>query len=837
MQKNGLDDNKTSVAFSTLLASAMERASRTARVERATRWGTRVLWGGGALVGALAWGLEQEAATAGRNAIIVLLSALCVGLGGALKRKSGTRERRLSALTAARRLEKRWARETGLLVAAVDFSEEEARDSLEKKETTSAVLRAATVESAERAFAEIAATLDETELFAVLTETPVDRFRKMGRTRWLCALGVLANGVVWGIARDWEERRSENRPVVRALDGESESATVQLAEDKENAKSKEKKKEGEDASRGEGGENKKVDGAENRAARETLSLESIELMISELAQNAEIAETLKAELENAVDEETPNAALFLQLARELNANLTRPANGLVAQTRRLSAAAERERRQIEASWAKINELDALTKNGEEGEVKGIGRTGKEVGESKGNARRISGKEIAVGGAAARWSELEKNLTSAGGVGDASTLELSRVLRTDSTAERKKILTRAAARVGEWGTMLRREETVARILSESWRFDAASRRRATLIKRAAEENRALLARFAGRGVGGFNASPANDAGLEEAKRRFNELWREIGAANQEGVAIVERLRERLQSETAQDFIEFVRRNAGAWKTLSLGEVEADEAAGRALDEMASQNEARWIKIAEDVENNRFGRAAERLETGVASPDFASESKNEGVLNVEIEYFAEMEDGERAEKLENDGSRSRRRFSALAALLTWGVGEKTFLESETQLPEKESVASLRNAGLTNNEAASQERKENEATSSDEGEEKDVGSAASAETPGKETKTSEINAEEIASWDASLSDDPRNGKNASGEELGSENGATAIGVWGGVETIGAAETTENKAFNAELPSEARRRLEGTDAPEILPEYAEKIRLYRRRISKGNR
>lgn len=836
MQKNGLDDKKRA-AFSTLLASAMERASRAARVERATRWGTRVLWGGGVIVGALALGVEQDASTAGENAVIVLLSALCVGIWGALKGKSGTRERRLTALTAARRLEKRWAREAGLFVAAVDFSEEEALDSLKKKETTSAVLRAATIESAERAYAEIASTLDEAELFAVLTETPVDRFRKMRKTRLLCALGILANVAVWGIAKNWEERRGENRPVVCALVGEKAQTSVEMEGNEKNKKDKEETEEEKVAHNSEGKENNKVDGAEKSAESAALTLESIELLISELAQNAEIAETLKAELESAVDEETPNAALFLQLARELNANLTRPANGLVAQTRRLSAAAERERRQVEARWAGIGELGALAKNGEESEVEEIGGTEKEVGESGGKARRISGKEIAVGGAATRWSELEKNLTSAGGVGDAATLELSRVLRSDSTAERKEILTRAAARVGEWGTTLRREETAARILSESWRFDATSRRRATLIKRAAEENRALLARFAGRFGGDFNASPENNDAMEAAKRRFDALWSETRATEEEGVAIVERLRERLQSESAQDFIDFVRRNAGAWKALSLGDVEADEAAGRALDEMASQNKTRWMKIAEEVENNRFGRAAERLEKTAAEQVWAKGAKDEGVLNVEIENDVAMENGKKAEEGGNEDARQNRRFSALATLLTWGVGEKRTFESEAEAPEKERVASSKNADLTKNETASQERNENEATPSSESKENDGGSVARSETTEKKTESSEINADQIASWDASFSDDRGNDKNAFGEELGSENGATAIGAAGGDEIVGLAEITENKAFNAELPPEARRRLEGTDAPEILPEYAEKIRLYRRRIAKEKR
>ena len=91
-----------------------------------------------------------------------------------------------------------------------------------------------------------------------------------------------------------------------------------------------------------------------------------------------------------------------------------------------------------------------------------------------------------------------------------------------------------------------------------------------------------------------------------------------------------------------------------------------------------------------------------------------------------------------------------------------------------------------------------------------------------------------------DDSLSVDWKNDKSATGEETTSETGApSAIGSGGGTgeEKKEIAEEAEKQAFSVELPSEARRRFEGTNAPKILPEYEEKIRLYRRRIQEERR
>lgn len=849
MKENGLNDKKTS-SFSTLLANAMERASRAARVERATRWGARALWVGGVGGGALAWRLGQDASSVGINVVIVLSTALCVAVWFALKEKSGARERRASALLAARRLEKRLGGRAELFVAAVDFSEESSRDSFASAGPTSDVLRSATVEAATREYAEIEATLDAAELFAVLTETPPDRLRKIGKTRWFCALGVLANIAVWGSAEIWGSWRETQRPSVGEVASTKNEASINEGENREDKEIREKKEEEKIAEKAKTEENKAAIKPTSGTVDEELSLAALELLISELAQNAEIAESLAAELERAVAEEERGSAKgesansapqFLQLARELNGNLARPGTGLVAQTRRLSAAAERERRALETRWGKMGGITALERNDKEGGISGIASPENGVDET-----RVTGKEIAVFLTSARLAKLETKLTSAGGVGDWSALELSRVLRSDSPAERKRILTEAAARVGEWGRTLRREETTARILSESWRFDATSSRRAVLVKRAEEENRALLTRFAGRFNGDFNALNENGQGLEEAKRRFDALWKETETAEKDGVAIVERLRERLQSETAQGFIAFVCQG-GVGRELASLAAEADEAACQALNDMTSQNEARRKKIAEDVENNRFGSAAARLENAVSLiPVVERKKESEELLNAEIKVISVGDAA--AERTKDGGLQDERRFSALAALLTFGVGAQTTPNFESQDAFKEDVAlllkSASNGALREKDAAVKERQDGEATSGNEdGTSQDPTSqkgksgeegrtlAAKNKTEGK------VNVGDATTWGGVLEAGRKNGAVASGEETGGENGAIAAGGSDGVGVKNVAETAENQAFNGELPAEARRRIEGTSAPEILPEYAEKIRLYRRRILQERR
>ena len=836
MKKNGLNA-EADASFSALLADAMARASRAARIERATRWGTRVLWGGGVVGGAGIWLFEQDASATGRNVAIVLFAALCVGVLGALKPKSKRKGRRSSALLAARRLEEISGR-VGVFVAAVDFCEEESDVRREKSET-SVSLRSATVAAASCGYAELAATLDEAELFAVLTETPVDRFRKIKKTRWICALGILTNLAVWEGSGGWEEYRGEKKARLTRANVEQADATFKIAKNELNKENKENKEKGEkakDAANNGNGEDGGTQETEKNAALEALSLASMELLISELAQNAEIAASLKEELKGAVDaEDRTGAAAFLQLARELSANLARPESGLYAQTRRINAAAKRERQKIEARLAKNGRGNASER------IDGMEKIEKiEEIDEKGEAQneRITGKEIAVFLTSTHLTELENKLTAAGGIGDVTTLELSRVLRSDSPTERKKILAEAAARVDEWETTLRREETAARILSESLRFDETSRQRTSLAERAWEENRALLARFAGRSNGAFEAPQANDEGLKEAKRRFDALWREIKTTEQEGTAIVDRLRERLQSEDAQWFVAFAKEGARGWETLNLDGCDADESAWRALGEMTSQNEERWTEIAQDVENNRFGIAAGRLEIAVEPINVDWTEIKERWLRVENKEVGEIFGARPAEELEEDGRRERR-FSALAALLTLGVGEKTTREIAAQASEKEDVAlsliAERNAVSAENDLTSQEGEKPEVNKNGENEGSKL--AQNGEKGEKNKTTNEINNEEIKPWSAPFNDDEGSGKSASAEEPGSENGATAIGGAGGGGTNDVAETSMSKAFNAELPPEARRRFEGTNAPEILPEYAEKIRLYRRRISEERR
>ncbi len=854
MKKNGIK-GKESASFSALLASETLKASRAARIERATRWGARVLWGGAFLVGASAWQFEQNSPIVERNIAIVLASAICVGFWGALKEKSSAPGRRALALSGARRLESRFPAQLGVFVAAVDFCEEERRGLSQETETTSEGLRDATVAEATRRYAEIASQLDDAELLAVLAERPVELFQKIRQKRRFLVLGLLANMAIWVSLVSWDKWSGKDRPI---LEPKSVSASHEI---EKKGRNEENEGNNENGVVEENVKNKEREGlreSEEGTAREEASLATLELLISELAQNAKIAESLKTELEQAAVEEnrtserngTPSdATRYLQLARELKANLERPATGLVAQTRRLSAATRRERRKIEARLEEIKDA---------GKNDGIGETSETDGGPAWNSRRISGKEVAVFWAAARLAELETILTSANGVGDWAPLELSRVLRSDLAAERKKILAEASARVGRWEATLRREEAATRILCESWRFDAMSQRWLELVNWAEQENQALLTRFAGRLSVDFNASDENGEELEEAKQQFNAIWSETQVAETECVAIVERLRGVLQSVAAKDFIDFVRKNEGALKGLDLWNEKTDEAFGLALDDTTSRIKDDWTAIAKNVENNCFGRAAERLENvvellgkGIAPirNENWQEEKKEG--NLGIKEGAETEIGRTTDEIGNDDWREGRRFSALTAALTLGVDEKTAREIGTQAPEKERIARLikaKNDALIKRNATTNDEKEGKKTSTSEGEKEENLSRILANGERRrltdeedESTKSEVNADKIANLSAAWDDGFGNGINATGEELQSENGATAVGVSEGngakKEEREKIETADNKAFSAELPSEARRRFEGTEAPQIAPEYAEKARLYRRRISEKSR
>jgi hypothetical protein len=169
----------------------------------------------------------------------------------------------------------------------------------------------------------------------------------------------------------------------------------------------------------------------------------------------------------------------------------------------------------------------------------------------------------------------------------------------------------------------------------------------------------------------------------------------------------------------------------------------------------------------------------------------------------------------------------------------------LESQDEL--KEDVARLLksapNGALMEKEATAKDRQDGEATLDNEFEASQDSTAQKGKsgeegrTLAAENKTEDkVNIGNATTLDGVLDVERGNGSVASGEETGGENGAIATGgVGDGAEN--GSETAENQAFNGELPAEARRRIKGTSAPEILPEYAEKIRLYRRRILEERR
>ena len=516
----------------------------------------------------------------------------------------------------------------------------------------------------------------------------------------------------------------------------------------------------------------------------------------------------------------------------MKANLTRPRTGLVAQVNLLNELACRERLESEERWAllvkKWREKSESTKKEGGGDGDKTGKTDEkaEADERADQPRwatvKIDGKEVAVCLAASRWTRFKTDLTEPGGIGDIASLGLSRVLRCDSPAEREKMLTEAAARVEEWGAALRREETAARIFCESWRFDAASQRRRALLTLAFKENRTMLLTFAGRASWPGGAAES-DKTLDETKRRFNFLWNEAQMVENELVAIVERLRERLQDERARSFIAFAEENGGVAVGAWLWSVEADKAVFASLCRMTSQIASRNAEVARNVENNWFGIAAERLEkTDVTS------WRIESPLTDRSSETAVAAEGD-----EDAGARCR--FSALAALLTFGVDENETRQMKTQLNEIEEVAlfdggsdRLGESGTEANETAKDDEPnaEIDATSS-----KEAGGKAGDSSEESKTLDGVVSSENIEGWET------RNEElsGATVGETGNQEGANSDGgAWNerGKQDKQKQETIGGKAFSGELPDEARRRFEGTKTPEILPEYEEKIRRYRRRI-----
>lgn len=883
MKKNrwGNRSKEKRTSFSTTLADAMKRAAFASRVEGALRRGTFVLWAGGFLVGVAAyWGGQN--ASAGRGVAVVFLVFVAATVGveilvaliRKIVQKSSVRERRTLALTAAKRLEKRFPERAENFVAAVEFSVEE--NGNDERRTDSGALRDATVVSATRRYAELVATLDAAELNAALIGSPNERLGKIGEKCWLCALAVLVNLAVWGISVRCEEGNDGQRT---AISGEkNEQRRVLTRRSEENGKDSEIVENGEKEGNNKIARDNAVDEREEARVCEAISLLDLETLISELAQNAEIAESLKEELERTVEEENKesekretvdDAATFLLLARELRTNLTRPETGLIAQTRRLNEAARRERQGVEESLAVLSEVRKV------GEISGGGKIEKE--------RQVSGKAVAVFLTSSRLTEFETLLTVSGGIGDTRSLGLSRLLRSDSASERRKATLEAAARVGEWRAALRREETAARILAESWRFDAASQRRRTLVRAALQENRALLSRFAGRLTPNVGATSENDESLNEAKRRFNALWNETRLVDKEIGAIFERLRERLQSAEAREFRDFIAKNVGIAGDARFWSVEADVAVDAWLAGVAAQRETWWKKVAESVEMNRFGVAAEYGEKTVATLDDAAstfglpESESEGEkrekkqvgkeINVEIKGF----DGSvREERTENNGNAraTGHRFSALAALLTQGVDAtitrrfegrtwenegKTATEpnGDLTLSREKSEESATTEGVNEDatlekeetaiETASQSWQDEERGASQSRQDEERGAPEEKEARGTDDATvGKERGSNVAAVDGAESEN-QNERGTFGGETENGNDANAGAFAGNVgeaeKNRDGAETSKKEAFTGELPTEARRRFEGTEAPEITPEYAEKIRLYRRRILKERR
>lgn len=902
MKKRGeaRSDAEKRTPISAVLATATSRALRAARVDEAARWAARVLFWGGLGVGFFAWRFEQGASTAGRNVVVVLLTAACVALASFAKKREPRRKgRRALALAAARRLEKRFSEQAGVFVAAVDFCEGNERGAFETSEATSCALRDATVEAATRRYEEIASKFDEAELNAVLTGLPIKRFRQRGKIRRFLALGVLANAAILGILRIGEEGRdgpkdgappakSRNESTSIPFEKIEENAEVEKrGEAKKNASNREIEEEGEvGGDRENGEENVGTNDGNDLSEEQEISTAALETLIFELAQNAEIAEFLKTELEKALaveeraaekSETDVDATQLLQLAREFEANLTRPATGLVAQTRRLKNAARREGRRAEI---RLTEMGVLGRKKEKAEIDVIkevskeGEIGKRVDGVPQSARRVSGREIAV---FLLLSRLEKfgAETEARGVGDLTSLGLSRILRSDSAKERKKILAEATERVGEWGRILRREETATRILSESWAFDATSQTWAERITRVKEENRTALARFAGRLNVELGASQENDEELAEAKRRLRVCWNETLAVEKEGIAVVERLRERLQREETQDFIDFV---AGEGRLTNFGDfltVAADEAAFNALSDATSRLVERNATLTQCLENNRFGCAAEYWQDeGAAfwegrSPLFvenlSTERQTNNVeegLSVAVVEVGVVGDAALEEKSEADAPNAKRRFSALASLLTLGIEVKTSVGNNEQSLESEGGETSENAEKSefallkgqrkeemraNVKVGDQEEKQNAASS--EREEFDAMSQNGLPSENREKEKikgtgDKVNVEKLDRWEGNLNDDwtkvdKANNDNANNDG-GKESGTNAAGSVDGNAKVDESEKREplkNEAFSGELPQEARRRFEGTEAPEILPEYSEKIRLYRRRILEEKR
>lgn len=876
-------------SLATTLAGELATALRAAGRASAAAWGTRALWGG-VFLGALARSLGANANASETVALISLISAFIVGVAAWRKKTgaapTGTRAR---AMLAARRLERRFPEQTGVWSAGVDFCcEKEAENA-----RTSADLRDATIRLAARRLAAVASETDVGNWRAILTEENGELFRNPRKKVVVCVLGVLINLALWGSSAVCDGCVNGKRGAV-SLAGEEISANdARVDENRQSGESKEKKGNEEDkrtASVGENSGNNETGDVEIGAASPVDEqplvdgdfLSALEVLISDLAQNAEIAEVLETELDNAAVDERTNeeknegsdvATRFLFLARELNANLTRPKTGILAQVRRLEATLRREQTTILERLEKINKTNGI--GGIEGNVKIRGIEGiSGIGDEKNG---LDGAEVALFLLTSRLKVFEAKICVAETQEIASTLGLSVVLRSDSAAERAKTLEAAARRAGEWATILRRETTAAQILRESWLFDATSQSWKEASETAWQKNQTLLARFAGRSPREVATFHVDDVAFEKAKERFVDAWRNARSLEKERFAIVERLMKRLQTEEAREFGESV----GAKNDLGIDgnwvrNDEWDAAAWAAINDAASNNDKRDLRITEALENNRFGIVAEELQTQekrlkiktptiekTISENEENDGERETVAGVVSDDKKEVKKEGRSGEKEIDERREERRRAFLAARLTFGVDGETLGQTELQNVVKQEVG-VNNSAVDESAAprrASEKRKQSDLTARQEEETRiaetteegdDATSFESAKertsdndfTEGEVTdgkisgyggkeyaeKTREQTNEEAPSRVVDNESRSEGEANVAGSTSGGGSGAV-------LENAVGTQVDENQSFNGELPPEVRRRFEGTRAPEITPEYAEKIRLYRRRIADERR
>lgn len=885
---NGVKDGKSSLA--TTLADELAAASREVGWATAVAWGTRILWGG-VFLGALARLLGANASAMETISLISLISAFVVG-GAVGRKKSGAAatETRSRALLAARRLERRFPEQTGVWVAGVDFCCEPAAEG--ENARTSGDLREATITFAARRLAVAASEMDAANWRAILTGEKSERFRNRRKKAVVCGFGVLTNLALWGSAAVWESGENEKRGAFLAS-GEMTSENVgRVEENKGNNKNKEKKenkkkKENEEfAAVDKNEENKETRDGERNAASSVGEpsldgdfLTALDVLISDLAQNAEIAEVLKTELENAAVDERTNAekskissgdsTRLLLLAREFNANLTRPKIGILAQVRRLKTTLQRERRKLFENWGEIREIGEI--NGE-GVIRGI----REIEVKNAERNGVAGTEIALFLLASRLSEFETEIGSEE-IQAAETLGLSVILRSDSATERAKTFDAASRRIGEWATALRREATATQILRESWIFDATSQSWKAACETAWQKNQTLLARFAGRSTQRVAAESGNDVAFEAAKERFVAAWRNARSLETERFEIVERLRKRLQTEDAEEFVESIGAAKGLRDADLLGNDDWDAAAWDAMNDAAARAAERDLLITETLENNRFGLVAEKLRTreerlkieapsrertvnegGGDDEERENDGANDALGEVNSDKKEVKETSRRGEEETNE-RRKERRLTFLATRLTFGVDGETWRREMARRIGKKELAAIENAF----DAGASSRRENEvrraneeakiATQNDE--KNDATSLENSTVLKTEKKLASemVNSGEISvcrearDADAEKTQAAKKEKDATSrvDENGSRGGAepnvgeaTGGGGNGGVLNGGVeTQTLENRTFSGELPPEVRRRFEGTFAPETPPEYAGKIQLYRRRISAERR